>query len=324
MPVWWHHLVPPILCVIYTILWIYDVSILKIIIPVLLFIISIIGTAGFGYWLNDWTDIKADQRAGKPNMVADLSNRHRLLIISALLLTAWLPWFGIPATKWSFILLILLQIFFILYSVPPFRFKNRGLLGIICDIHYGHVLPISIAMATFLPVWTQRWSWTLIVCIILLLYIKGIRNIIEHQIHDRKNDFKSKTFTFVQAFGALPTAALLRNILIPVELIWIGTLLAVYTPPLLLLYALYLMVYIFLFSRWGIFRLPFRRWNFHFWYIANDFYEGWLPLSILLLGALKNPFFLTILVVHVLLFPKSVQIIQWLYKELRIIIFAKK
>lgn len=323
-PVWWHHLVPPILSVAYVIIWIQAVPIGKIALPIFLFIASIIGTAGFGYWLNDWSDIKDDRRAGKRNMAADLSNQSRALVLCALLIIAWLPWMFIPATKWSYIFLGLLQLSFVLYSIPPFRFKQRSFLGILCDIHYGHVLPIAIALATFLPLWMkQKWSWGFIIGIIGLLYLKGIRNILEHQIKDRKNDLRSHTFTFVQAIGAVWAAWVLRNILIPIELGAIAVLLARWSLPLFLLYILYLGIYAFLFWRWGIFRLPMRRWNFHFWYIANDFYEGWLPLSILLLASSSYPVYWIILIIHLSLFPKCLQIIKWLFREVQLLIAFK-
>lgn len=319
MPVWWHHLVPPILSIIYVIIWVNEVPLKQVVIPVLLFIISIIGTAGFGYWLNDWTDIETDRQAGKSNVTAGVNNRSRVLIFFALLLLGWLPWLGIPASPWAYLFLGLLQLCFILYSVPPFRFKERSFLGILCDIHYGHVLPIAITFATFLPLWMPQklWDWALITGITGLLYLKGIRNIVEHQINDRKNDLRSNTFTFIQAIGAVPAAWLLRSVLVPLELFAIAGLLARWSLPLLVWYGSYLSIYVFLFWRWGIFRLPIRRWNFHFWYIANDFYEGWFPLSILLLAAMEYSFYWILLSIHLLLFPKSLQILRWLYQEVQ-------
>lgn len=325
MPVWWHHLVPPILSVIYVLVWINAIPLGAVILPTLLFVVSVIGTAGFGYWLNDWTDIADDRQAGKANMTAALSNRNRALVLFVLLAIGWLPWLYLPVSYWAYIFLGLLQMTFILYSLPPFRFKQRSFLGILCDIHYGHVLPIAITLATFLPRWMpqKQWDWGLIIVIIGLLYLKGIRNIVEHQVNDRKNDLRSHTYTFVRAIGALPAASLLRHVLVPLELLAIAILLAFWSLPLLLLYVIYLGFYTFLFWRWGIFRLPVRRWSFHFWYIANDFYEGWLSLSILWLASLEYPIYGILLLIHLLLFPKSLQIMKWVYKEVRGVLFSK-
>lgn len=319
---WWNHLVPPIISVVYALSWIHAVPLQEIWLPLLLFVISIIGTAGFGYWLNDWADIEADRLAGKPNMVSDLSWQNRAIVLVTLLIAAWLPWLGMPFSQWSYIWLSLLQVCFVLYSVPPFRFKQRSFWGIFCDIQYGHVLPIAITLATFLPLWSleKQWSWGFIAGLIGLLHLKGIRNIIEHQINDRKNDRRSRTYTFVQAIGPLPAADLLRKLIVPVELLIIAILLAFWSIPLLVSYGFYLLICTFLFWRWGIFRLPMRRWSFHFWYIANNFYEGWLPLSILLLAMLAHPVYGVILLIHLLLFPKSLQIIKWTSQEINFLL----
>lgn len=310
---WWHHLIPPILSTAYALAWMGKLPPIEMPLPLFIFTISVIGSAAFGFWLNDWTDIEADRQVDKYNAASQITVLQRFIVLTALFITGWLPWFWIPVNPLARLLLAVLMLFFILYSVPPFRFKERSFLGIICDIHYGHVLPIAITLATFARLWRPDFqnAEVLVFLLFTLLYIKGFRNILEHQINDRKNDRKSHTRTFVLILGVLPAARWLSYVLIPLELLMIGFFLLFWKVGMLLLYLLFLLIYIFLFWRWGVFRLPRRSWNFKFWFVANDFYESWLPISILLLASLQQLSYAIILIIHLFLFPKSLQLLRW-------------
>ncbi len=319
LPVWWYHLVPPIFSVFYAIIYAGQVSVGIIGKDLLLFIISIIGAAGFGYWLNDWTDLPSDSKVGKLNHTAGFTGSQKSAVLGTLLAMGWLPWLLLPATTGALIALALLHICFLLYSVPPFRLKEKGFWGVFCDIHYGHILPIAITLATFIPLWVPDTPihWNISILLLLLLYLKGFRNIVEHQISDRKNDRVNHINTFVIRIGPLKAARLLSFVLVPFELLVIAISLLQWQIEIFAAYLLFLILYVFLFQRWGVFRLPWRHRWFKCWYIANDFYEGWLPLSILVIACAENGHYFPILILHIILFSKNFQIFEWLWMEIK-------
>ncbi len=323
MPVWWYHIVPPIVSVIYAVAWIAQVSLQEIWLPTILFCVSVMTSAAFGYWLNDCTDVQEDLQAGKINHAAGLTIIQRFLVLVILAIIGLLPWLFLPPVKTAWCALGLLFVCFFLYSMPPFRFKNRALLGVLCDIHYGHVLPIIITVATFGSLYSpfEAKKWNLIIILLILLYIKGFRNITEHQINDRKNDRKNGVYTFVIAIKPLNAARLLSFVLVPIELSVIALFLVQWSVKLLITYLLFLALYAFLLQRWGVFRLPLRHRWYKFWYIANDFYESWLPISILFLASLDNWQYLILLLIHLVLFSKNIQWFGWIVIEFKSIFF---
>ena len=111
---------------------------------------TIFGIAGFGYFLNDWTDREEDQRAGKFNVMLQL---HWAAVVGLLLLflaLAVVPWVVYFPKGWSTLGLLGFEfLLFVLYSAPPFRFKERGWLGVLCDAGYAHAVPAVLAGITF-------------------------------------------------------------------------------------------------------------------------------------------------------------------------------
>lgn len=318
-PLWWNHLAPPVLAVFYFFLWRGGVVFYFYLAPVLLFLISFTGIAAFGYWLNDWMDIAADAAAGKPNAAASKSPAQRLMIAGALLISGWLPWLLLPHEWQGPVLLGLLNLALVLYSVPPFRWKERAFWGVVCDLSYGHLLPVFVALATFAPLFSesQKPQWLVMVLLFLLLVLKGMRNMLEHQISDRKNDRKAGAGTFVTRWGALFSARVLSWILLPLEMTLLSVFLASIGGLLFLSFMLFLAVYVFLFLSWKAFRGHPMRWLFRWWYAPNDFYEGWLPLTILVLAAIREPVNSLLLAVHLVIFPKSLQVPIWFFKAIR-------
>ncbi len=326
MPLWWQHIVPPILGVLYALLWANPLPLQYAWKPVLLFTISIIGTAGFGYWLNDWTDLASDIKAGKPNYTKGLGWQQKSAVLILLFTTSWLPWLFLPAHLISLSALILLYFCFFVYSVPPFRFKNRAFLGVLCDIHYGHVLPIVIALGTFIPLWLPPHpiESSILILLMFILYIKGFRNIMEHQISDRKNDRLNSINTFVMSIGPLKAAKLIGFVLVPLELAVIAILLLQWSQELFIAYLLFLALYIFLLYRWGVFRIARRYYYLNFRYVANDFYESFFPLSVLIILCFRNLDYIIILLLHSIVFSKNFKFFKWIAIEIKAMFSAAR
>lgn len=284
--VWWPHIVPPLLAVAF-----FALGTAPELTPVdaglkgLRFLASLVGTAAFGYFLNDWADIGPDRRAGKRNFAAKSPFWLRPFFAAALLGLGGLPWLWLwrsgPLAGWALVFWILLVACLVAYSVPPLRLKNRAIGGVLCDMAYGHLLPSLLTLALFSPVpqWERPSLWAGLFFFVFLLKIKGLRNILLHQVQDRSNDRRNGENTFVVKYGASTAALLLNRLMLPLELLLllaIGVVMAHWAPIFLWTLLAYLTLQWLVQLAWIDIHARWRRLYGKFWYLLNDFYEGWL------------------------------------------------
>lgn len=286
--IWWQHIIPPILGLVFVLSDGYRI-ITSHAFLLIQFVVTLISTAAFGYFINDWSDIESDRLGGKANAVARITPWQRYFIAGLLLIGAFLPWIWLvklPLGVMGIILWLFELSALILYSIPPFRFKNKAIWGILCDTLYGHVLPIGIATAIFCG--SDLFPTPILIVFTCLLFFKGFRNIITHQIMDRVADRKSKTHTFVRSFGVVKTVHLVNGWVLPIEIsanLILGILLYANDP---------IWLYSFLgFMGWTllVFDLPFYTYKLRydrFWYFLNDYYEGWFPYISFILFLLNH------------------------------------
>lgn len=317
LPLWWQHIVAPILGTVYLILWWKPPSMEIIFITIPLFIISILGTASFGYWLNDWTDREQDQVALKPNATQGTSRLQRWLILFLLLSLAVLPWYFLPQNCLSINSWLALIVALVLYSVPPFRFKTRSLMGPLCDMAYGHLLPIWITIGVFYPIlpFEPLSSSVLAISLSLTLIAKGLRNIIQHQLEDRRKDRIARLHTFVHQLGAFRSALAISFLLLPLELIFLSITLFLISPLLLLFLLFYLWTYGARIWSWKHSKAGGIRLTFRSWFVLNDFYEASLPLFSIILLIGQHWAYIFLLFLHLILFPKSLNHWSWVWKK---------
>jgi len=245
--------------------------------------VVLVFTASFGYFLNDTTDVEEDAKAGKQNVAAQFSVLSRYGMLSLLLLIAILPWSYMGLNAIAFYMWILLVLLLAMYSLPPFRLKERSWTGVVCDAMYGHVLPMSITIFYFYDLFQPIFfaEKILLGCLLLVLLFKGLRNIIVHQINDRKSDRSNQLNTFVLSISPLFSVSLLNKYIIVGEfilLIFFHLILmeTCWVSPLFLM--LFLVMTYAKFSGWKFFNMPQRQLRFKFWYFLNDYYEVYFPL----------------------------------------------
>jgi 4-hydroxybenzoate polyprenyltransferase len=248
---------------------------------IVFFILSAICISAFGYFLNDATDVKADQMAGKKNMASSFSVPIRMLIAGILLLGGSL-FFYMAAPRPMVIVWLAAQVLaLVTYSVPPFRFKNNPLIGPLLDAHYGHVLPVFMAVFVFfLPTEINQHHPLFLPMLYILLLLKGLRNILLHQLHDRKDDEQAGIYTFPVKFGPVFCLNCINRFFLPLETGLLIVLPLYFWPQSqLIIYGLigFIGFYFLNFSAWKFFILPKRQLKFKFLFVLNDFYEYWLP-----------------------------------------------
>ena len=306
----WTYKAPFLISVPYYVLVIGSVSLGKALGAILGSSLTILGIAGIAYLLNDLADRDADAKAGKPNFA--LNRRPSMLLALALLFSALalVPWFVVlPLRLMTAGLLAFELALFLAYSLPPVRLKDRGGLGVIADALYAHANPALLAAFTFaliggvvddalIPFIPVLGLWQLVL---------GLRNILLHQLLDLEHDEAAGTLTWVARLGIDRAERLLRVIVVPSELGLFAAyivILAADVRPLVPGLAVFVVLTSWVIRvRWKR-ALPRDLRNFLFNYV-DDFCVEWIPVLILLELAAREPAFLLLLAIHVVLFPKN-------------------
>src|ERR1043165_4759514 len=275
-----------------------------------LFFVTLISTAAFGYLLNDFCDIKSDNIAGKANSLQQIAPWFRVAIVLLPLVIASVSWALLHFRLCATVLFLMQLLSLIAYSVPPLRFKERSWLGVVTDAFYGHINPVFITLTAFMSfhIFNPKYALALTGLIFFCTALKGIRNILLHQIDDRKKDARAHVNTFVVKNGSLLSFNLVNRLLgfeVFILVLLIG-LLSLFFPPFLLSILVFAVITYLKFSGWKLSYLPKRQLRFKFRHFLNDYFEGWMPLFFLLLLTTRNHQLFWLLPLHLILFPSFI------------------
>lgn len=251
----------------------------------------------FGYYINDFTDRECDSRASKQKLITHLPSS---LVIGSLCLLG-LAGMAIPFTQirdypravW---LAGVAYFFAIFYSMPPIRFKERGVWGLIVSATAQRSLPALFVFAIFDHFALDTWLFFLLFCLI------GVRWILVHQLMDLKNDLEVGIRTFTIELGYKRTKHFLRNIVFPLELISLAALwgwFIIRNPGLWMLPLGYLIIVAINWVLWKGIGLPYSFVSYGRLPLS-DFYYAYWPLTLATVLALRQPVFWPILGFNVL------------------------
>ena len=309
---WWNYIVPPVLSAVYFVLIFSEINFLESIFYVLLSFLTIISTAAFGFFLNDWTDIESDRISNKSNLVAQLSKRTRWTIIVFLLIIAIIPWIFIYNSLISLMLFSTQLILLTGYSVPPLRLKKHLYIAIICDSLYsGLIFMLAIIYSKSIIKNQLHFENLLLFVFIVLFILRGIRNILIHQMLDAKNDISANILTIANKYGSNFCLRIIKQFFVMVEIVMIFcfTLILSFS---LRYFWLIIPIFIVYFSL-KIFDKKLIQGNFILKIqILNDFYEDFIPLSFLIFLTINNISFLFLMILHIISFRNK---IIWLFVQ---------
>ena len=292
----------------------YQISFEKFISLAILSFIAIAGFASMGYFLNDLFDVKKDALARKRNF---LTGKSPLVITFLFLMSATfvlVPWYFLPKTNFSFILIGAQLLLFIIYSAPPIRLKERGMAGIVTDALYAHGLPTFLAAYTFSLAANKAFPTPDIILLCIWQATSGVRNIVLHQWWDAEADKKSGSKNFIAGLTALECQWLVFK-LITFELVFS---LSFFSFLLLRLNILFVICFLTVIGLYACAFSSFKRLSLLFSpkgtnvffnsdskFFPNNIYEKWLPVAYLVILSMSDLRFLLLLVLHQALFNFS-------------------
>jgi hypothetical protein len=304
-----------IFVVFYIVTFNLDFSIKEQLVYSILTIFIVFGIGGIGYLINDFTDLQQDKLTQKRNIFL-LFNKYQIATITACCIGfALLPWLVFPFTFFSLIFLMSEILLFIVYSCRPFRFKEKGILGLLTDALYAHLIPVVFAIYTFTLIKQPHLDVQLFFLPgFFWIFLFGFRNILKHQIEDVHHDKISKTNTLIQGRDIAKMKNFAIYLLIPLELIFFVFTIIAASPLYLNILGIYLTyIFLYVFKRRKELTINGKiqqsaLFNFLNERILNEFYERWLGILILLIMiiASQNYFLLVLLTFHLLLFHRVI------------------
>jgi hypothetical protein len=302
---WWEYKLAPILSAFYATALVLHVAVSSLWVSALSLLLAIVPAAIYASVINDVTDLAGDREAGKRNAVAGRSRSMVAMLVAltagAGFLFAWL-WRDDAPLLWCYLATWLA---FSLYSLPVFRFKERGAAGVLCDASGAQLFPalVAVFLASRGAQRPVNGAWVASVAVWALAY--GLRGIVWHQLTDADNDRIAGFRTFARRH---PRAAPVIGtfVVFPLELGALAAMLwqigSAWPPAFLVLYALYAVRSA---RRWRtapVIVVPKPR----FFIVLHQFYSDLFPVALLITASFHERRDLIVLAAHLLLFPRRV------------------
>lgn len=303
---WWNYIIPPVLSAVYFVVLIEGYSFIKSLSIIALWFVSIIGTAAFGFTLNDLFDAKPDKRAGKINHLALLSKWKQLIIVILSMVIAITPLTILNLSSISIVLICSQFTLLFLYSVPPIRLKDNVYWSTILDSLYsGLIFIIAIIFSSELSTNIVLSNIYLTIAIIFLFSLRGLRNILNHHIIDSKYDKLLNTGNFAVKYGDSITLRIIKTFAFIEFMLLI--LIAFIIPKQFQEFYFYFLLFSIIYFTFKLLlknnKIKSLIEKIQF---TNDIYEDLLPLLLLTLLTIQDYNFVILFIFQVIVFKNKV------------------
>lgn len=307
---WWLYKIPPLLAIAYAEILLLNLPVLQSLLTVSALLFSSVCVAAYGYIINDSFDIEVDRQVGKNNSMAQFSPWQRALFCLVLAGLGFILPIVMNFGFWSIVLLGINYLLPTLYSAPPFRLKEKGILGIISDAAGAHAIP-TLFIATTFSHWVaaspQAIGFTIVAT--AWSFFAGVRGILLHQLWDRDDDLRSDVKTLVTESEVEKVRAWMSRIVFPIELLLFGLLILTISPsaPLVLVFTIFYFLFKLTLSKSdptaSFDPAPVQK----SYVVPHDFYEVGLPIVLATVLSLQNEWFSILLLLQVLLFYTGIE-----------------
>lgn len=300
---WWASKAALLMGLVYLYAAWFSIPFDRMVILSLLSVSTVSGFAAVGYLCNDLFDREKDLIAGKRNFLVGRQPWQIVFFFLVAFILLVFPWRYLPATKISLAIIALELLLFFLYSVKPFRFKERAQAGVITDALYAHVVPTFLSLYTFSLAAEYKPPVLPVILLLMWQLASGIRNILLHQQEDISNDARAGVRNSVAAMSSDTYAAYLK-MLIGAELVF-SALFYIFLAPVNVLFLICPGIIVFfsvmvgiVFYNPGFSAFLQSRWK----YFPNQVFEKWLPVASLCISARADWRFLLLALSHITVF----------------------
>ncbi len=300
---WWEYKLAPILAAFYATALTLQVPVSSLWRAALILLLALVPGAAYVSVINDLTDRDEDLAAGKANRLVGRAPAYAAMLV-AITAGAGVV-FCILWRHDSLLLGVYLAAWlaFSLYSLPPFRFKTRGILGVLCDASGAHLFPTLVGVILAFREADRPVSAAWLAAVGTWAFANGMRGILWHQLTDRDNDRVAGVRTFAQLHPPHVAARLGTFVVFPLELAGLSAMLwrmrSGWTVAFLAAYALFAALRIYRFRLNPVIVAPKPR----FLIVLHEYYDLFLPVAILIQSRDW-----IVLAIHLVLFPN-----RWLH-----------
>jgi 4-hydroxybenzoate polyprenyltransferase len=302
---WLKSLIPVVLCNLYIWLFLFNVKLdIYVLFFLILFLLSSIGFASLGYFINDFFDKKSDFISGKKNIIGSISPFKQKLFFVISLFVAIFPWLFLHANQTLIILLAFQFSLFLLYSAPPFRLKEIPFLSNLTDAAYAYCIPLLITYFAVRLNLNSGESYFFVLLFLSILYIVvGFKNLLIHQLKDVQYDkLTDVVSTFIFLGEKKVNFVLIILLLMEFFLIIVAFFMMESYPLKLIIYTITLLIFANGFYEYFNHR-NFTEKNIKLGEFSNSLYQFFIPMSVLVLMILFIDFWwLLILFAHLIFF----------------------
>jgi hypothetical protein len=308
---WYESKLIPLLGIGYLIIYLNNFDLAKAVPRLLFLMFSIIAGAVYVSVINDLSDIKEDLAVGKKNMMQNMSAWQIALIFTVLCLLGLYCGYVIYPDMLALLFYMMSWIVFALYSLYPFRLKERGIWGMFADASGANMFPTLVIICDLYFISGNHVNVIWVISTAAWALIVGLRGILHHQFKDRDNDIAAHVNTF--ASNVDPNKFKTTEIAIFIcELtffsIMIHTIINIWLLLLMLAYVALVLFKKKLFSVQPIIVLAPKDRDYGILTIY-DFYQVFFPLFILFNIAIRQQYGWLLLAFHMVLFPLPIYFI---------------
>ncbi len=249
--------------------------------------------AAFGYAVNSISDREADRAGGKRDRFGEVPPTRRMAFFWAVLATGialplilyWRRPEVLALTGFAYLLAAA-------YSLPPVRFKERGVLGLAAATLAQRTLPAALVFTAM-----AHWDWAAVGLCCLATIIGG-RYIVVHQILDEAADRRAGLRTAATTHGGSGLHRILKRILFPLEVAIAAVTLALIAWLHMLLVPVTIAYLLWLIAQYAALREGDERSRFSVasYYLLEDYYDFYLPVTLAVCLALRDSVFWSVVI----------------------------
>jgi 4-hydroxybenzoate polyprenyltransferase len=300
---WWEFKLSPIFATVYATALLLNVSVASLWPLLLLALGALVPGAAYVSVINDLTDIEEDVASGKSNRLVGRSGAFVAVVLACCVLPGVAVAFYWRGDALLLSLYLAAWAAFTLYSVPPFRLKKRGALGLLADASGAHLFPTLVVV-----VLVFRWragapdaAWFAAVAVWSLSL--GLRGNLWHQLGDRQNDERVGLRTFASRHKITLLQRVGNLFIFPSEVLAFAAMLwLVWSRACVVALVVYLLLECARRVIWGadvVIVVPKERSSI----LMLEYYEVFFPVALLLASAAAHRWDALVLAAHLLLFP---------------------
>lgn len=299
---WWEFKAGPILAMAYAAAWIEWIPLHEHVPTLIGIVVSLTALAAAANVLNDYTDLADDAAAGKSNRLAGRPPWFAPAVLAGLASVGAATVAAMPIDARARGWYAANALAFVLYSVPPARLKIRGYLGILADAAGAHVLPGLYAVYALAASADVIPGPGIVALLAIGALAYGLRGILWHQLTDYENDAKTGGHTFVCRVGTERAIAFGEQVVFPIEIGALAFLVVVMGHPLPLLAIAAELFLVYLRRRYHLVTSIVVAPRERFRILLHELHFAVMPLVILLMLTIRDPWDGTILLAHFVLF----------------------